>query len=261
MSFVSFRNKKINYQVSGRGNSTVVLLHGFLEDLSMWDDISKELSNHHRVIRVDLPGHGASENLSNVHEMPLIAEAILSVIDKEQLEEIKLVGHSMGGYIALSIVEIKPNLVKKIILLNSKASADNEQKKEDRLRAIEALKLSKTQFINTAIPNLFAEQSRVQLSSEIVYAKEVAHKTSAKGISAALLGMRVRNEMITWVKENETPVVYISGEEDPIMPLNIIKVEAKQTKSILHSIKGCGHMLHLEAKEQCIHLLLNELKN
>ena len=260
MSTILFQNKKINYKVSGRGNSTVVLLHGFLEDLTMWGDLAEELSKKHKIISVDLLGHGKTENLAEIHTMELIAEVVLAVLKEENADKVKIIGHSMGGYVSLALARKNPQFVEKIILLNSIASADSSQKKEDRLRAIKALNFGKRQFINNAIPNLFAEQNRKRLDKEIEKTKETAQNTSSNGISAALLGMRERECCVDWIKTSKISTFFISGENDPIMSLQVCEKQAKKTRSKIYKIGNCGHMAHIETKEECLSYITECLK-
>ena len=143
----------------------------------------------------------------------------------------------------------------KIILLNSSALSDSSQKKEDRLRAIKVLESGKKQFINEAIPKLLAEKNRKKLSKEIEAAKIIAQDTSNHGISAALLGMKEREGSLEWVKKTSTPVVYISGEEDGIIPILSCREQAEQSNSNLYTIKDCGHMAHVEKKQKCFTII------
>lgn len=251
MSFISFQNKQIHYKVSGRGDSVVVFLHGFLENLTMWNELTDELASSYTIIAVDLLGHGKTENIAEEHSMGLMAEAVSVVLENEQVNNFSIIGHSMGGYVALALAQQKPSEVKKVILLNSSAADDSNQKKQDRLRAIKVLEQGKRQFINEAIPNLFAEQNREKLSKEIANSKEIALQTLPEGISAALLGMRNRKSSIAWIKNSSTRVTFLCGELDSIIPLEKMKQQAKDTNSEIHIFNSSGHMSHLETKEEC----------
>jgi len=99
-NFVVYQNAKVHYTDTGKGEA-VVLLHGFLENLSMWNDLVPYLTKNYRVICIDLLGHGASEGLNNTHPMHIMSEAVYSVIHSLDLRQIILIGHSMGGYVSL----------------------------------------------------------------------------------------------------------------------------------------------------------------
>lgn len=249
MPFISFLNKQIHYKTSGRGNSTVVLLHGFLENLNMWSEISSELEKAHKIISIDLPGHGKSENIAEIHTMCLMADVVEAVMTREKVIKSQVIGHSMGGYVALALAKKNPQRLDLLILLNSSLLADSDQKKLDRLRAVEVLNNNKRGFINVAIPNLFTPKNRLKLKNEIDATIIEANKTSNKGIKSALLGMRERESMLDWVKEKEINCHLISGEEDPIISVELSVIQAQKAKIPLTILSECGHMSHIEKKQ------------
>ncbi|MBA3283933.1 MAG: alpha/beta fold hydrolase, partial [Nitrosopumilus sp.] len=98
---IKFQNSKINYSITGSG-SVVVLLHGFVEDLSIWNDLISVLSKKYKTIAVDLPGHGQSELFSKEVSIDNMAEVVHEVLIAEKAEDIILIGHSMGGYVTMA---------------------------------------------------------------------------------------------------------------------------------------------------------------
>ena len=111
MPNVQFKDINLYFHEKGKG-SAVVLLHGFLEASWMWDDIATALSKRYRVVCIDLPGHGKSDCLGYVHSMDEMAEAVMAVVQSLRLRRIQLVGHSMGGYVALAFAERWPDHLK-----------------------------------------------------------------------------------------------------------------------------------------------------
>ena len=97
---LDYKNSTINYVVKGKGN-TIVLLHGFLETLEMWNDLIPEFSKIHQVVSIDLLGHGQTGCLGYVHTMEDMAEAVFAVLEHLNIERAHFVGHSMGGYVTL----------------------------------------------------------------------------------------------------------------------------------------------------------------
>ena len=110
MPFFPYKNTKVHYTSTGKG-SVVVLLHGFLESVAMWKDIIPELSKNHRVIAVDLLGHGKTGNLGYVHTMEVQAEMAKELLSSLRLRKITFIAHSMGGYVALSFADLFPDSV------------------------------------------------------------------------------------------------------------------------------------------------------
>ena len=129
-NFFTYKNTTIRYHISGKG-AAVVLLHGFLEDLTLWDTITPVLSKRNRVVAIDLLGHGKSDNLGYIHTMEEQAEMVKAVLKHLKLRKYTFIGHSMGGYISLAFTKIYPDSVKGICLMNSTAEADTKEKKDE----------------------------------------------------------------------------------------------------------------------------------
>src|SRR5690625_3946315 len=124
------------YKQQGKGPS-IVFIHGYLENGNMWDKFAEELSEDYQSIIMDLPGHGKSKSYSDTHSMDFMAEKVNEILDELNISEALFIGHSMGGYVALAMADLFPEKVKGLILLNSSSLSDTEEKKEDRLRAVE----------------------------------------------------------------------------------------------------------------------------
>src|SRR5690606_33245485 len=95
------------YEVKGEGRP-LVLLHGYLENLKMWESIGKKLSEEYKLIRIDLPGHGRSRTYGETHTMEFMAEKAHEVLNHLGIEKSAMAGHSMGGYVTLAFAEKYP---------------------------------------------------------------------------------------------------------------------------------------------------------
>ena len=136
---LNYKNIDINYTDNGEG-SCLVFLHGFLEDLTMWDPFIEQLSIKNRIVCIDLLGHGQTGCLGYVHTMETMADAVLAVLNHLKLKKYTLFGHSMGGYVALALAEKDPQSIAGISLINSTSYADSDERKKNRDRAIHAVK-------------------------------------------------------------------------------------------------------------------------
>lgn len=255
MPKILFKGVEIYYEEHGSG-SAVLLIHGFLESTWMWKDIVPELAKRHKVIAIDLPGHGKSESIGYVHTMEEMAEACHTLMKNLRIRKVSLVGHSMGGYVALAFAEQYPDKIRTLVLYQSTARADSEWKKKDRQRAIELIKKNHQSFIRQSIPMLFRSKNRKRLAEQIKELKNEALKTSKQGVIAALTGMKERPNREVLLKFSPYPVHIIASDMDPRIPLE----ESKYLESIsedvqLHLIKGSGHMSYLEDPESTIILL------
>ncbi len=251
----NFKNKAIFYKDDGKGNP-LVLIHGFLESMLMWDDFARELSKEFRVIRIDLPGYGQSELVEEVHTMKLFADSVKAVLDHLSVKNCVMVGHSMGGYVTLEFVKNYPEMVKGFGLFHSHASADTMEAKENRRRTINIIKLNRTGFIKQFIPDLFAEDNVVKYSNEIDLLINDSLKISSGSIIASLEGMKQRDGKIDLLLKTKKPVLFIAGKEDTRIPVQKIMAQAILPHHSEILIMGnVGHMGYIEAKTDTIEMI------
>jgi len=256
--FILHKNTKVNFTSQGSGTA-VVLLHGFLENSTMWNSISTQLSKKFKVICIDLLGHGATENHGYIHSMENQAEMVKSVLDHLKLKKYLLIGNSMGGYVALSFSQLFAKSIKGLCLMNSTALPDTEEKKINRNRAIAAVKQNHKTFVRIAIPMLFSEENRAIFTSEIKEITEEALKISPQGIIAALEGMKIRNNLTSIYQKATFPIQMIIGKQDPALEYATLIAQAKDSKVHLVEFPD-GHMSHIENKNELIEALIKFIK-
>lgn len=255
MSQLLYKNTKISYSDNGKGN-TIVLLHGFLENKKMWTEYVELFSKTHRVITIDLLGHGESDSFGYVHEMEENANAVNEVLKFLKIEKAIILGHSMGGYVGLAFAELYPKKIQKLVLQNSTSKEDSEEKKTNRTRAIKAVKQNYISFVSLAIANLFSENNRIRLAEEIEKVKTEALKTPLQGIVASLEGMKIRKDREWLLQENRFPVLLILGKKDPVLNYEESLAQIEDTTAELVSFED-GHMSHIENKEELKNILIN----
>ena len=243
----------VHYKKSGNG-PFLVLLHGFTESLRIWDTLTEALSLQYTVIRPDLPGHGRTPEYSNTHTMEEMAEMLAEML--ANYPPCILIGHSMGGYVALAYAEKYSERLLGIGLFHSTAAADSVDKKEDRLRASALALQDKKGFITSLIPKLFAPKNRLQMSAQIDVIKALANDTSATGISAALLGMRQRPDRTHVLKTIPVPVLMLYGAFDELIPPARSETEASLPAiCISEKLKSSGHMGFIEEPEETYRII------
>jgi pimeloyl-ACP methyl ester carboxylesterase len=252
-----YKNTKINYSDSGEGN-TIVLLHGYLENISMWDFCISEMTKNNRVIAIDLLGHGKSECLGYIHTMEDQADMVFALLKELKIKKASFIGHSMGGYIALAFAEIYPKNLKSLVLMNSTSYEDSLERKVNRDRAIKMVKKDYTSFVRLSIANLFSEENRNKLTSEIEAVKTEALKTPLQGIIAALEGMKVRKERQMVLQSLKIPTLLILSKKDPVLDYEENKKQIISTNIELASLPD-GHMSHIENKTQLKKIILDFL--
>lgn len=248
---IDFKNRKLYYHSVPGKDKPIVLLHGFLESSDIWDDFTEEFSQQRQVIRLDLPGHGQSETVAEVHPMELFAEAVDFVLQELKVVKVDLLGHSMGGYVALAFLERFPEKVNNIILLNSTTMADNEERRKNRDRSTELVCRNKDAFVRMAISNLLTPANNEKFRVETAILKERALEFPTDGISAALQGMKIRKDRTQVLKQFKGGKFILAGEEDPLLDFLEIKTLAEETDSSLHSFPD-GHLSYLENRDELL---------
>ena len=242
-----YKNIKIHYSDVGKGK-VIVLLHGFLENSTIWNHFSKELSNKYRVICIDLFGHGKTENYGYIHTMEDQAKMVKATLDNIHVRKYILVGHSMGGYISLSFAKLYPKNLKGLCLMNTTALPDSSEKKINRDRAINTVKKDHKTFVRIAIPMLFSEKNRNVFTSEIKHLTQEALHITPQGIVAALEGMKIREDLSSIYTTSEYPIQLIIGKQDPVLEYSTLIEQTKNTP-VQIIILPDGHMSYIENKE------------
>lgn len=259
MNQILYKNTKISYSDTGKGNA-VVLLHGFLENQTMWQDLVPELRQKNRIITIDLLGHGNTECLGYVHSMEDNAEAVQAVLTKLRIRKAVFVGHSMGGYVALAYAELYPESMRALVLLNSTSNADSEERKANRDRAIKAVKKDYSSFIRLSIANLFSPDNRERLIDKIEKVKIEALKTPLQGVVASLEGMKIRKDREVLLHLTPYPKMLILGKNDPVLIYENALEQIEETAVKLVTLPD-GHMSHIENREQLKTVLLDFFKS
>ena len=255
LKYTEFRRTKIRFSDKGKGRA-VILIHGFLESLDIWEEFSERLSKKFRVITIDLPGHGETSCIGYVHTMELMAQCVKAVMNHLQLRRYLLVGHSMGGYVSLAFAELFTDNVSGLCLFHSTALPDSPEKKIDRSRAIEAVKKNHKQFINELIAKLFAPDNINRLENEISKVKLIASGTSKQGIVNALEGMKERQGRETVLKNSFYPVLFIVGKKDAVIPWKSMVPQIQSCKYPSNlMLEEAGHMGFYEEKERTLSAL------
>lgn len=246
-----FNAHQLYWYTKGEG-PVIILLHGFLENSSMWKNYAAYFSANHKVICIDLPGHGKSAPFKHECSMSLMADAVHFVFKQEQAAIATIIGHSMGGYVTLSFADRYPECLNGFGLFHSTAFPDSEIKQKDRERAIKVLEKNPWIFISEAIPNLFGKTHRAEFALGIEQMKQEALATSIEGATAALRGMKTRKDYTSLLQKTRLPVLFIAGKEDNVTPADKSAAQIAMIKNVYaYLLDDCGHMGFIEQEKIC----------
>ncbi len=243
----------LHYKTRGTGQP-VVLIHGFPNDGSAWDTIVPALSEKYRLIIPDLPGAGQSPLPEAPLTLGLMAEALAGVMEKEGIEKAILAGHSMGGYTAMEFAVRFPDKVQGISLVHSLASADTEEKKENRRKAISLIRkgiAEQEMFLKGMSQNLFAEsyaQAHPGVVKSIVSRGMRLSAASLAGFYQAIMDRSDKRDALAGLP---FPVQWIIGDEDTATPMKDALQQCHMPQVSKVSVYSpCGHMSMEEMPER-----------
>lgn len=249
----------LHHEISGNGKKPLVLLHGFMENTTIWDEMEVHLSKDFTLIKIDLPGHGKSKVYQGIHTVELMAEKVKEVIDALKLEKINLLGHSLGGYVSLAFAEKFPEILESMTSFFSTTLADDDEKKQIRRRSIAVIDENFETFVKTSIPNLFSNNEKDILEGKIELAKNIAKSTNKEGVKAAQLGMAERPDRTEILENLDAKILIIAGKYDNALKTeNLLKIIPEKT-NIKTYVLDCGHNGHWEKPTICAEIINTEL--
>lgn len=264
MNQVNWRNKKIFYKVQGTGQA-VMLVHGFAENGKVWDHQVSELSKHFKIIVPDLPGCGSSEFVTEDLSITDYAEALMKVAQAEintERETFTMIGHSMGGYIALAFADKYADVLNGLGLFHSTSFADAGEKKETRKKAINLISANgKSDYLKTSIPNLFSTQSRNHFSEMTDTLIELGEETDKEALIGYQRAMMNRQDMRKVLQRMEIPILFVQGFHDTAVPLTEgLKQVHMPAICHFHLLQDSAHMGMWEEKEKSAKILFKYLE-
>jgi pimeloyl-ACP methyl ester carboxylesterase len=251
-------SSSLYYREEGSG-LPVVLLHGFAEDGAIWDRQVSDLCAYCRVIVPDLPGSGQSPALGSAEGVGAAAEgvealagSILTLLDQLAIQQCILIGHSMGGYIALAFAEKYPDRLTALGLFHSTAYTDNEEKKTGRRKSIEFIRDNgSAAFIRQSIPNLFSGYTREHHPDLIDGIISRYSGFSPDSLTAYYEAMIARPDRTAVLRQFSGPVLFIMGQADAVIPMEQVLEQCHlPAVSHIHIIENAGHMGMLEAPDR-----------
>ena len=222
----------------------VIFLHGFCETKEMWKHFEDDLSLDYNVFCLDLPGFGDFH--FDVYDLSIaeIAQIVQNEINNLQLDHYVLIGHSLGGYVALELAKQFPQKIKGLVMFHSTAFADTPGRVEKRNDVINFLeKHGSAKFVQSFIPQLFITELRETCKANINKLVEKGSEINKNVLIAYTKAMQTRNDNRRLLNELGFPIHFIVGKKDSSISLED-SIKQIQTPKISSSliIENCGHV-------------------
>ncbi|MEB2773959.1 alpha/beta hydrolase [Algoriphagus sp. D3-2-R+10] len=244
----------IHFFEKGKGQP-VVLIHGFCEIGEMWRGFAHALSKDFRVICPDLPGSGKSPINSDSIQLEEVAVLLEEWMEENAIQNPIVIGHSLGGYVTLALLELLGNKLKAVGLFHSTAFADDEEKKEMRDRAVIFLKKHGVDtFVTSFVPPLIPEPNRASFQSEIAEAIDQAKQSTLDGLIAYTKAMRDRKDRFEVLGNYSGPKLMIAGTLDGAVKIDASRAH-KSAVTDFYELVGVGHLGMIEQKNTCTEIL------
>lgn len=245
MAHVNVNGIQLAYQRRGSG-TPLVLLHGFPLDHHLWDEVVPLLEDTFDVIAPDLRGFGNSTMIDVPHRMDDYASDIAGLLDHLNISKAAIVGHSMGGYVALAFARLYPERVRGLGLVSSQVLADSPERKEGRYKSAEDVSANGIGSVVESMTPKFTADRGLQS-----YARTSMERQQPAAYIGALKAMAERWDSTSLLSSFHFPVVVIHGDSDSLIPIDRAReVKAALPQAHLVAISGAGHMPMMEAKEK-----------
>jgi len=251
----------LHYEISGSGDRHLVLLHGLLENSEVWYKMLPELEKYFVVVRIDLPGHGKSAVMSEVQTMSLMANEVKITLQKLGIDKFHLLGHSMGGYVALDYSEKYYADLCSLTLFFSSYFADSEEKKYQRIKSLKIINDEFDKYIALGTPNLFNFYEVENHRSDLDFAKKIALKTSKEGAIASVRGIMEREDKKNVLEKLNIKILILCGKEDNAVNSEEILKNLPSKPNIKAYLLNCGHNGHWEKPSICTEIIKTELSH
>lgn len=254
--FATAANIATHIEDSKTGERTILLLHGYLETMYIWEDMFRELSRDYRVIRMDLPGHGLTCS-APLNTMDLMATVAKGVLDVCGVNKATVIGHSLGGFVAIKCCQLFPDRFDKMILLNSHPYPESADRVAMAVREQEVIEAGKLQQLaELSIPRMFHPSNLRRLDETIREICELCETHDPAGILSSLKGMIQRTDASPFLAATDIPALDICGETDTLATAEILAKMAKDCPKVrIEVLPECCHHSYLEQPEKTMELI------
>ena len=242
----------INLSYTDQGEGVpLVFIHAFPLSSAMWEPQIKKFSKNYRVIAIDLRGHGESEASLWHFTLDDYAEDIHALLTHMSITQATFIGLSMGGYTLFSLYRQFPELVKAMVLANTRAQADSKEAKAGRFGMAQTAFLKGPQAIAELMMPKILAPSTIEYRKDIVdRIRSIILKNQASGIIVDLMAMAQRPDSTTLLSKISCPTLIIVGEHDiATPPAEAHYMNDRIPDSTLVTIPQAGHMSNLEQSD------------
>lgn len=251
---------RLRWFVGGEG-SPLVLLHGLGGAASNWIELAPQLARDHRVVAVDLPGHGGSSALPVLPNLEPFADRVGLVLRREEAHPAVVVGHSLGCVVALRLAMRSPELVRGLVLISAAGIGSTSRRARYALavsslvqpgrliaplrgRIARSERLRAVVWANWATP----DGTTVSPTATLGLLEGPALHTDTSSAAAALVEEDPRVDL----ERVRCPAMLVWGARDPQVPVDDAFEYARRLRAPLRVVAGAGHLVIAERPVACL---------
>lgn len=233
---------KLNYEISGEGKNTVILLHGWGGSTESWLPVERDLSPSKRVINIDFPGFGKSSEPSSPWSVTEYRDITLKLLDELNVAGTELIAHSFGGRVALMLNEARPQLITRQVLTGCAGLIDAEAANSGSvLHGLSKL------YDNGMSRRLLGDKSVDKLKNTLRSHFGSADYKAASPMMREVFQRVVKQDLSGCLSRIKAPTLLIWGRNDTATPLWMgQKMEQGIADAALIVFENCGHFAYLE---------------
>ncbi|MDB2324609.1 alpha/beta hydrolase [Alphaproteobacteria bacterium] len=240
---------KLIYDVTGvSGGDTVLFCHSLGANRSLWNRQMGLLAKTHRIVSLDLRGHGQSDIFTTPYSIELLAKDVLRLLDKLEIGTCSFVGLSLGSMIGLWLAAHAPQRFDKMVLAGASAAVQNSAPFNHRISLVQQHGLA-SMFDELAVrwyaPGFAAKEPMI-----VSAVRDMVLKTPLEGYVAATMAVR-DFDIVDKLPDISTPLLLITGCQDKATPLDEAEFIAKKcANATLHVIDDASHLAMVEKPDE-----------
>ena len=246
---VSADGVQIRYEVRGKGEPTLIFVHGWCCDRSYWREQLPYFAKRHRVVAIDLAGHGESGLNRIAWTMDAFADDVAAVAAKLSLKQVVLIGHSMGGTVILKAAPKMPGQVLGLVTVDQFYNLEEKHTQKEMDEFIAPFRVNFRESVSNWVRTIFTPKSDPKLVEWVV--AHMSARPPEVGLGAATeadgelaFWGNIDNCLIRALEKVEAPLVFINSDLQPTAE-EINKRYPPYSNAKI--VRGVGHFVMLEA--------------
>jgi 3-oxoadipate enol-lactonase len=223
----------------------VILVHGYPLDGAMWSGVARALASRFHVLKPDLPGRGHTEAPApgSIAGYADFIEALVS----ELPAPVALAGFSFGGYIVLEVMKRRPEKVRALALVDTRASADDPAGKSKRDETIAAVRETGVRPVVESMPAKLLSPESLGRPDLLERVERMISRQKPETVEADLTAMRDRPDSTAFLQEISVPTLVVVGGQDVLTPpADSEKMASAIPGARLVALAGAGHLTPME---------------